>query len=105
MKVTVPETAVETLKTIIDENKEQPSNIRVFFQGMSWNGPSFGLALDQLEDEDLTYEFDGLNFVMNEEEFEAFGDIVIEDTGYGFKVIPESEVGKESACGSCSGCE
>ena len=35
MKVTVPETAVETLKTIIDENKEQPSNIRVFFQGMS----------------------------------------------------------------------
>ena len=42
---------------------------------------------------------------MNEEEFEAFGDIVIEDTGYGFKVIPESEVGKESACGSCSGCE
>lgn len=34
MKVTVPETAVETLKSILEENQDKPNNIRVFFQGM-----------------------------------------------------------------------
>lgn len=35
MKITVPETAVETLKSILAENSTQPQNIRVFFQGVS----------------------------------------------------------------------
>ncbi len=35
MKITVPETAAETLKSILAENPTQPDNIRVFFQGVS----------------------------------------------------------------------
>lgn len=105
MKVTVPETAVETLKSILEENQDKPNNIRVFFQGMGWAGPSFGLALDQLEESDLTHEVDGLNFIMSQEEFDAYGDIVIQDTGFGFKVVPESMVGESCDCNSgCSGC-
>ena len=105
MKITVPETAAETLKSILAENPNQPDNIRVFFQGVSWSGPAFGLALDQVEDNDLTYEHEDLKFVMSKEEHEAYGDIVIEDTGYGFKVIPESMVGQGCSCDSgCGGC-
>ena len=105
MKITVPETAAKTLKSILAENPNQPDNIRVFFQGVSWSGPSFGLALDQVEDNDLTYEHEDLKFVMSQEEHEAYGDIVIEDTGFGFKVIPESMVGQGCSCDSgCGGC-
>ena len=71
MKITVPETAAETLKSILAENPNQPDNIRVFFQGVSWSGPAFGLALDQVEDNDLTYENKDLKFVMRKEEHEA----------------------------------
>lgn len=35
MKITVPETAAETLKSILAENPNQPDKIRVFFQGVS----------------------------------------------------------------------
>lgn len=35
MKITVPNTAAETLKSILAENTNQPDNIRVFFQGVS----------------------------------------------------------------------
>ena len=105
MKITVPETAAETLKSILAENPTQPDNIRVFFQGVSWSGPAFGLALDQVEDNDLTYEHEDLKFVMSKEEHEAYGDIVIEDTGFGFRVIPESMVGQSCSCdGGCGGC-
>ncbi len=41
---------------------------------------------------------------MSKEDHTKFGDIVIEDTGYGFRVRPESD-GPDSGCGGgCSGC-
>lgn len=41
---------------------------------------------------------------MSKEDYTKFGDIVIEDTGYGFRVRPEND-GPDSGCGGgCSGC-
>ena len=32
MKITVPDTAIETLKSILAENTDKPQNIRVYFR-------------------------------------------------------------------------
>ena len=42
---------------------------------------------------------------MDKNEYVQHGDIVIEDTGYGFRVIPESMKNDQGGCGGgCSGC-
>ena len=105
MKVTLPQTAVDTLKDILQDNQDRPQTIRVYFAGIGWGGPSFGIALDEQKDSDTSYEVDGLTFIMDKNEYAQHGDIVIEDTGYGFRVIPENMKNDEGGCGGgCSGC-
>ena len=105
MKVTLPETAVKTLKDILQDNQDRPQTIRVYFAGIGWGGPSFGIALDEQKDSDTSYEVDGLTFIMDKNEYAQHGDIVIEDTGFGFRVIPENMKNDEGGCGGgCSGC-
>ena len=105
MKITLPESAVKTLKDILQDNQDRPQTIRVYFAGIGWGGPSFGIALDEQKDSDTSYEVDGLTFIMDKNEYAQHGDIVIEDTGYGFRVIPESMKNDQGGCGGgCSGC-
>ena len=105
MKITLPESAVKTLKDILQDNQDRPQTIRVYFAGIGWGGPSFGIALDEQKDSDTSYEVDGLTFIMDKNEYAQHGDIVIEDTGYGFRVIPENMKNDEGGCGGgCSGC-
>ena len=105
MKITLPETAVKTLKDILQDNQDRPQTIRVYFAGIGWGGPSFGIALDEQKDSDTSYEVDGLTFIMDKNEYAQHGDIVIEDTGFGFRVIPENMKNDEGGCGGgCSGC-
>jgi Fe-S cluster assembly iron-binding protein IscA len=104
MKVTLPQSAVETLKDIINDNQDRPKTIRVYFAGTACSGPSFGLALDDMAQDDVFCETEGLSFVMNKAEYEQYGDILIEDTGYGFRVIPENMKDQGGCGGGCSGC-
>lgn len=103
MKVTLPETAVNTLKDILKDNQDRPTNIRVYFAGIGWGGPSFGIALDEQKADDLEYDVEGLHFIMSKEDFDKYGNIVIEDTGYGFRVSPEN-ISDGGCGGGCSGC-
>lgn len=41
---------------------------------------------------------------MSKDDYNKYGDIVIEDTGYGFKVIPENMKDDNGCGGGCSGC-
>ena len=106
MKVTLPDTAVDTLKDILKDNQDRPSNIRVYFAGVGWGGPSVGLALDEQDEKDLTFDVNGLHFVMDKNEYEQYGDITIEDSGYGFRVTPEKGIDTTDGggCGGCTGC-
>ncbi len=103
MKVTLPESAVKTLTDILKDNQDRPNSIRVYFAGVGWGGPSFGIALDEQKADDLEFTTEGLQFIMNEKEHSEYGDITIIDTGYGFRVTPENM--KDDGCGGgCSGC-
>ncbi|MBP3916488.1 MAG: Fe-S cluster assembly protein HesB [Clostridium sp.] len=97
MKVTLPQTAKDTLNEIISENQEKSTSIRIFFAGFDCSGPSFGLALDEQNSSDVTYSLDGLNFIMDQAEYAKYGDVTIEDTGYGFRVVVENM--PEGGCG------
>ena len=90
MKVTLPQTAKDTLNKIISENQDKPTSIRIYFAGFGCSGPSFGLALDEQNSSDVTYSLDGLNFIMDQAEYAQYGDVTIEDTGYGFRVVVEN---------------
>lgn len=94
------ETANE-IKKIITAKTGQPSNVRIYVAGMGWSGPSFGLALDELKDEDKSYDFEGINFVMEGLVHDQFGDFKVEYSGGGYMVVPVNQ--SPSECGSCSG--
>ena len=64
MKVTLPESAIKTLKDILKDNQERPQNIRVYFAGMGCSGASFGIALDEEREDDVCYDIEGLHFIM-----------------------------------------
>ncbi len=104
MKVEAAQSALDVLKEIIEEQTDQPTSVRMYFAGAACSGPSFGLALDEKKDSDLLYSLDGIDFIMDSQEYEQFGDMLIQDLGGGFRVIPEKLKDMESGCGSCSGC-
>ncbi len=103
MKVTLPQTAIDTLKNILNDNPDRPSNIRIYFAGYACSGASFGVALDEQSSDDFEYEIDGLKFIMSQSEYEEYGDITIEDNGYGFRVSVQNAT-EGGGCGGCTGC-
>jgi iron-sulfur cluster insertion protein len=103
MKITVDKSAIEALKEVLKEHVDKPNNIRVHFAGVGCGGPSFGLALDEQNENDLVYEVEDLKFIMDKNEYDQYGDILIQDTGYGFKVAPENMDTSQSGCSGCSG--
>ena len=104
MKVTLPEKAVNTLTNILKDNQDKPKTLRVYFAGFGCSGPSFGLALDDQKDDDVSCEVEGLQFIMNANEFKEYGNITIEDTDYGFAIIAENMPTGGGCGGGCSGC-
>jgi iron-sulfur cluster insertion protein len=40
---------------------------------------------------------------MDKKEYDQYGDIVIQDTGYGFRVAPENTGDSAGGCDGCSG--
>lgn len=105
MKVEAAQTALEVLRDIISENGEDvPKTIRMYFAGSACSGPSFGLALDDKKDSDVSCMVEELEFIMDKQEYEQFGDMLIQDLGGGFRVIPENLKDMQGGCGSCSGC-
>ncbi|MGL5312100.1 MAG: iron-sulfur cluster biosynthesis family protein [Peptostreptococcaceae bacterium] len=105
MRVTLPQTAIDTLKDIISENNDKPKTIRVYFAGFGCSGASFGIALDEKKESDVKYTTDGLDFIMDKDEYNQYGDVIITDTGYGFVISVENMPEGGGHCGGgCSGC-
>ena len=98
--VQVTEAAKAQLNKYFEENEASP--IRIFLGG-SCCGPALSLALDNPQDDDDTFEVDGLTFVVDKALGQAAGGLTI-DMGYqGFLVSSENEIaGGSCGSGSCS---
>jgi hypothetical protein len=68
---------------------------------MGWSGPSFGLTLDELSENDLKDETNDVTFIMAKDIYEQVGDIQVELSGGGYMVRPVEQ--SASDCGSCAG--
>ena len=47
MKVQAPQSALDVLKEILENNQDKPQNVRVYFAGFACSGAVFSLALDE----------------------------------------------------------
>lgn len=102
MKIQTNQETVEAIKKIVDQQADQPNNIRIYIAGMGWGGPSFGLTLDELSENDLVDNSNDVTFIMAKDIHEQIGDVLVELTGGGYLVKPVDQ--GESACGSCNSC-
>ena len=100
MKIYSNAETADEIKKIIAAQPDQPDNVRIFISGMGWAGPSFGLALDELKDDDEKVVYEGITFVMESMIPEQFGDFKVEFVGGGYLVVPNDQ--EETDCSSCS---
>ena len=104
MNVNLTQSASDALKKILAA-KESDKPVRLYVAGFGCSGPSFGLAFDDRKEEDLETNANEINFIMQTELFEQYGDFTIEyvdeDARKGFILTPS--VQPESGCSSCGG--
>jgi len=48
-------------------------NVRVQINGIGWGGPTFGIALDSVKENDIIKKFDLFNLIVEEELIKLFG--------------------------------
>lgn len=101
MKIYSNAETINEIKKIIEVHSEQPKNVRIFVSGMGWAGPSFGLALDELKEDDKSLVYEDISFVMENMIFEQFGDFKVEFLGGGYLVAPTEQ--EPADCSSCGG--
>lgn len=101
MIVKIDQDAIDSLRETIDSDIDHAEYVRVYVTSSCCKGPSFGLTLDDLNEDDLLDDSKSVPFIISREAYEQVGDIVIETSGKGYKI--ESVNPPESKCGSC-GC-
>lgn len=103
LKIKLNEMAIEELKKIQVPEKQA---IRLSVTGFGWSGPSFGMTLDESNDDDTTVEVEGLKFLVENDfatHYDGFNIEFVDDyRGRGFAVSPLGI--EESSCSSCSSC-
>ena len=89
--LTITETASENFKQILAENPGK--SLRVVFEGFGWGGPSLGLVLDELKNEEETVEVNGIDLAIAEQVLPYTKgckiDYISNAHGQGFAIVPE----------------
>ncbi len=102
MKVFTNKDSIARLLEVIEKKENRPKSIRIFVAGYSCSGPKFGLVIDPANDDDLTYQEEGLQFVVNKGVDGQFGDFRVEFEEDGFVVLPV-DFQPSGGCASCAG--
>ena len=93
MKIDVTNTAREELVKVLANKKNENKLLRIYIAGYGWGGPSFGLALDELKDDDIQVEEGEFKFVLEDLLTENFGSFTVDFSDNwlrrGFSVYPD----------------
>jgi len=92
----VTEKAQEQIARYFEENETRP--IRVFLAS-SCSGQQMALALDDARPEDKTFEFQGVQFLVEKSFLKQAQPITIDFAEHGFKI--SSSLKLETGCGGC----
>jgi len=115
--ITLTPTAVEAVRDLLEKRNLKDYALRVFISGGGCSGFQYGMALENnIRDEDISSEFDGVKVVVDEVSIEylhgATIDFVDTPQGSGFKfenpnIMPSCSCGSPAGSdetGGCSGC-
>jgi HesB-like selenoprotein len=100
MKILTDELTIEQVSQILNQNPTEPQNVRIYLEGFGCSGPTFGLALDNKNDNDEIINESGINFIMEDSLVQGYGDMQISYLNEGFYVVPTSK--PQSACSTCA---
>ena len=99
MNIEITSTAKDELKKVLANKKNEDKLLRIYIAGYGWGGPTFGLALDELKDEDIEVKVEDFHFVMEDLITENFGSFTVDFSDNwlrrGFSVYPD---GVASSC-------
>ncbi len=84
----VDKDTTDRIRGVLEKQPDKPQNLRVYVAGMGWGGPSFGLGLDQVKEDDIVENIDGIPFIMEKYLEETFGQIEVKWNGYSYSVTP-----------------
>ena len=103
--IEVTDKAASELKTLIDQEGEPDLALRVFVAGVACSGIQYGLAFDdEITDDDITTESNGIKLVMAKDIERSFSDgsidFIEDENGKGFLIRNPTAGG----CGTCGGC-
>lgn len=103
--VNITDEAASELKSLLKSEEKEDHALRIFIAGMGCSGIQYGLALDnEIKEEDVTEESNGLKVVMSSDIEEGLADATIDyvetDEGKGFVIDNPNP----ASCGSCSSC-
>lgn len=102
MQIQTNTESIQQLVAVIEKKENRPKSVRIFVAGYACSGPKFGLVIDPSKEDDVVFEQEGLQFVMNEAVFEQFGDFKVEYQDGGFIVMP-TEYNAAGGCSTCGG--
>jgi iron-sulfur cluster assembly protein len=115
--ITLTPAAVAAVRGLLEQRNLKDYALRVFISGGGCSGFQYGMALENnIRDEDITNEFDGVKVVVDEVSIEylhgATVDFVETPQGTGFKIdnpnsMPSCGCGSAASsdeAGGCSGC-
>lgn len=87
-------------------NHHEKGAIRVFLHEGGCGGPQLAMAVDSEQDNDQTYEFSGVQYLIQKDLLEKSFPIEIDFSASGFKISSslKFEGGGCSGCGSSSNC-
>ncbi len=83
--LSVTETAIANVKEFLNQEKIEPS-VRIFMMSGGYSRPSLNIAPDETRENDLTFEQDGISFLVETGVVEICGAITVDfrDSGSGY---------------------
>ncbi|XCN71836.1 MAG: IscA/HesB family protein [Candidatus Electrothrix aestuarii] len=116
--IEVTESAIANIKEYLGQQNIE-SSVRIFLMSGGCSGPSLGLALDEAKENDLSFEQEGVSFLVEKALTETCGAIKVDyleassssdcgcSSGGGFSITSEKPLaggGDGGSCGcSCNG--
>lgn len=97
MKIEITNEAKSELEKVLSSQKNAGKSLRIYIAGYGWGGPSFGLSLDEIKDEDMEVSVDDYKFVFEDMLAESFESFTIDYSNNwlkkGFSVYPNGSAG------------
>lgn len=94
MVIEVTDVAKKELDEVL-KSKDAEKRLKIYVAGHGWGGPSFGMALEEPEEEDLLVDVDGYPFTVGDGLEEIYDKFVVDYNNSsfrkGFMITPDKK--------------